>query len=146
MSQLICSYTTVRYQKIACNLFIRHRYLISPVVKQDLLVCRWNQRAIVPPLFISQNQRMQQPLAHLYFLTLLEHLQAQERKLSGLTRIAKIISQQCASPATEEVKKVILWVELQAVVQVVLRKLANHLDPSKPHLGEIKLLMDDINR
>ena len=128
------------------NLFIRHRYSISPVVKQDLLVCRWNQHAIVPLLFICQNQRMQQPLAHLYFVTLLEHLQAKEYKLSGMISIASAIIKQCASPATEEVKKVILWVELQAVVQVVLQKLANHLDPSKPRLGGIKLLMDDINR
>ena len=125
----------------------RYRCLISPVVKQDLLVCRLSQRVIVPPpLFIPQNQRMQQPLAHLYFLTLLEHLQAQEHKLSGLIRIATAITQQCASPATGEVEVVILWVELQAVVQVILQKLANHLDPSKPCLGEIKLLVDDINR
>ena len=86
---------------------------------------------------------MQQPLAHLYFLTLLEHLQAQGHKLSGLIRTANTITQQCASPTTE---RVVLWVELQAVVQVILQKLAVHLNPSKPRMEEVHPVVDDINR
>ena len=93
---------------------------------------------------------MQQPLAHLYFLTLLEQLQAQENKLSGLVRIADTIIWQCTSLAIREVESIVLWVELQAVVQVVLQKLATHLDPdcdpSEHHIGEIQPIMDDINR
>ena len=89
---------------------------------------------------------MQQPLAHLYFLTRLEHLQAQRHKLSALVRYANAIIQQCASPATREVESVLLWVELQAVVQVILQELAIYLDPSKLRMEEIHLLEDDINR
>ena len=97
-------------------------------------------------LSLSQNRRMQQPLAHLYFLILLEHLQAQQYKLSSLVRIANFITEQCNSPDVREVESVILWVELQAVVQVILQELAVHLTPSKPHMGEVLLLMPDINR
>ena len=89
---------------------------------------------------------MQQPLAHLYFLTLLEHLQAQAHKLSGLVRIANTITKECASATTDEVEKVVLWIELQAVVQVILQKLAVHLDPSKPRMEEVYPVVDDINR
>ena len=89
---------------------------------------------------------MQQPLAHLYFLTLLEHLQAQGHKLSGLVRTANAILQQCASATTEEVESVVLWIELQAVVQVILQKLAVHLNPSKLQMEEVHPLVADINR
>jgi len=89
---------------------------------------------------------MQQPLAHLYFLTLLEHLQALGHKLSGLIRIANTIIQQCASDTTEEVESVVLWIELQAVVQVILQTLAVHLNPSEPHMEEVHPMVDDINR
>ena len=89
---------------------------------------------------------MQQPLAHLYFLTLLEHLQAKECKLSGLVRTANAILQQCASATTKEVESVVLWIELQAVVQVILQKLAVHLNPSKPRMEEVHPVADDINR
>ena len=90
---------------------------------------------------------MQQPLVHLYFLTILEHLQAEGHKLSSLVRTANTINQQCASSTTGEVENVLLWVELQAVMQVVLQELATHLDPSETHcMGEIQPLADDINR
>ena len=89
---------------------------------------------------------MQQPLAHLYFLTLLEHLQACGHKLSGLVRIANSITQQCASPATGELEAIVLRVEFQAVLQVILQELATHLDPTELRMGEIQLLKDDINR
>ena len=91
-----------------------------------------------------QNLRMQQPLAHLYFLTLLEHLQAKKKKLSGLVSLAKMISVQCESHATKEVEAVVLWVELQAVVQVIIHGLATCLNPSRPHTRAFKA--NDINR
>ena len=106
-------------------------------------------RALLPvSLSTYQNQRMQQPLVHLYFLTLLEHLQAQGHrfKLSDLVRTANTITQQCPPPTTEEVESVVLWVELQAVVQVILQKLAIHLNPSKPHMEEVHPMVDDIIR
>ena len=89
---------------------------------------------------------MQQPLAHLYFLTLMEHLQAQRHTLSGLLRIANAITEQFAPPTSEVVKSVVLWIELQAVVQLILQKLAVHLNPSKLRMGEVYLVVDDINR
>ena len=90
---------------------------------------------------------MQQPLAHLYFLTLLEHLQAEGHKLSALVRTANTITNLCSSPTVGEGESVILWVELQAVVQVVLQQLATHLDPSESHrMGEVQPLVEDINR
>ena len=89
---------------------------------------------------------MQQPLAHLYFLTVLEHLQAQKHNLSGLVRIANAITQECASPANGEEERVVLWVELQAVLQVILQELATLLDPSDLHMGEIEPLKKDINK
>ena len=36
---------------------------------------------------------MQQPLCHLYFLTLLEHLNSEPRDVSSLVRIAHTITQ-----------------------------------------------------
>ena len=89
---------------------------------------------------------MQQPLAHLYFLTLLEHLQAKKHKLSGLVRIANDITRQCTSPDTREVETVLLWVELQAVLQMILQELATNLNPNKPNIGEVEPLAQDINR
>ena len=89
---------------------------------------------------------MQQPLAHLYFLTCLEHLQTKKYKLTGLVRIANLITEQCASNTTEEVEAVVLWVELQAIVQVILQELATHLDPTIFQMGQIELLTQDINR
>ena len=90
---------------------------------------------------------MQQPLAHLYFLTVLEHLQGEGHKLSALVRTANNIFKLCTSPTVGEGESIILWVELQAVVQMVLQQLATHLDPSEPHrMGEIQPLAEDINR
>ena len=89
---------------------------------------------------------MQQPLAHLYFLTVLEHLQAQECKLSDLIRTANAITQQCGSTTTGEVERVVLWVELQAVLQVILQELAIHLNPNKSNMGEVEPLAQNINR
>ena len=99
-------------------------------------------------LSLSQNPRMQQPLSHLYFLTLLEHLQAKKHifPLSYFVRFANSISQQCANPARREEESILLWVELQVVVQVILQKLATHLDPSELHVSETQRLADDINR
>ena len=87
---------------------------------------------------------MQQPLAHLYFLSLLEHLQAKKYKLSGLVSLANKISMQCVSPATKEVEAVVLWVELQAVVQVIIHGLATCLNPSRLRIGEFQT--NEINR
>ena len=68
-------------------------------------------------------------------------------KLSGLVRMASNISNLCASPSTCDRDRVILWIELQAVIQVVAQQLALHLDPSEPEkIGEVLSIGDDLNR
>ena len=94
----------------------------------------------------SSSQCMQQPLAHLYFLTVLEHLQSKDCKLSYLLHVASVINQHCTSKATGEGENVVLQVELQAVVQLILQKLANHITSTEPQMGEVQLLAEDINR
>lgn len=60
-----------------------------------------------------QSLCMQQPLAHLYFLTVLEHLMSKPYKLSGLVRIAASITYLCTSCPTSESDKAVLYIELQ---------------------------------
>ena len=93
---------------------------------------------------------MQQPLCHLYFLTVVEHLQSRRNRLepshlSGLVRTAT--SMQTHLETAETGEAVLLWVELQAVMQVLIQQLAEHLDPAQPHkVGDLQLVVDDINR
>ena len=86
---------------------------------------------------------MQQPLGHLYFLTLLEHIQAKnhvhEYKLSYLVTFANTIAQQL-----KDAESIALRVEIQAVMQLILQELAKHLKPSE--LRMVQPLKDDINR
>ena len=101
------------------------------------------------PLPVSplQNALMQQPLAHLYFLTVLEHLMTQQWLLSGFVRLANSISEMCSSPEVCDRDKVLLWIELQAVVQVIAQNVPHHLDPSKQdNIVQFNPLREDINR
>ena len=100
--------------------------------------------SLLPPL---QNALMQQPLAHLYFLTVLEHLMTQQWLLSGFVRLANSISEMCSSPEVCDRDKVLLWIELQAVVQVIAQNVPHHLDPSKQdNIVQFNPLREDINR
>ena len=97
--------------------------------------------------FPLQNALMQQPLAHLYFLTVLEHLMTQQWLLSGFVRLAISISEMCSSPEVCDRDKVLLWIELQAVVQVIAQNVPHHLDPSKQdNIVQFNPLREDINR
>ena len=89
---------------------------------------------------------MQQPLAHLYFLTVLEQITSESHKIATLLRKFEEIHQQCTSLDTYDRDKVILWIELQAVTQVVAQQLALHLDPSKPEHQEVVSLLVEINK
>ena len=101
----------------------------------------------LPPLPFLQNALMQQPLAHLYFLTVLEHLMTQQWLLSGFVRLANSISEMCSSPEVCDRDKVLLWIELQAVVQVIAQNVPHHLDPSKQdNIVQFNPLREDINR
>ena len=96
---------------------------------------------------LLQNALMQQPLAHLYFLTVLEHLMTQQWLLSGFVRLANSISEMCSSPEVCDRDKVLLWIELQAVVQVIAQNVPHHLDPSKQdNIVQFNPLREDINR
>jgi len=93
---------------------------------------------------------MQQPLCHLYFLTVLEHLWSEHHrthsKLSILVCSAKNIQKQLQDTA-QEGETVLLQVELQAVVQLLIWQLALHLDPSQTQrLGDVQLILEDINK
>ena len=95
----------------------------------------------------SIGKRMQQPLAHLYFLTVLEHLLSEEHQLSHMIRVAKQISQLCKPQVEPTHSQVLLHIELQAMIQVIVKSLAPHLDPSdQAQLGKLQPLVDDINQ
>ena len=98
---------------------------------------------------------MQQPLCHLYFLTVLEHLMAKQNSesflhhqhshIAGLVRMADSIHNSLETAVGGEA--VLLWVELQAVTQVLLQQLALHLDPNQMQmLGDVQQIVDDVNR
>ena len=101
-------------------------------------------------VILFQNLRMQQPLSHLYFLTVMEHLLSRHHlksssKLDSLVRIGSSVYNQLETAQGGEA--ILLWVEFQAVIQVLIQQLAMHLDPSKPHrLGDAHLVLDDINK
>ncbi len=68
-------------------------------------------------------------------------------KLSGLVRMATSINTLCTSQPTSDAFKAVLYIELQAVTQVIAQQLALHLDPSEPEkLGEVVNIINELNR
>ena len=89
---------------------------------------------------------MQQPLAHLYFLTVLEHLLSKPYKLSELVILVSRFTSICTSEPTSNAVKAVLYIELQAVIQVIAQQLALHLDPTQPEkFGEVVVICDNLN-
>ena len=92
---------------------------------------------------------MQQPLCHLYFLTVMEHLwsehhQSISSELSSLAEFAVSIQKTLETAADEEA--VLLWIELQAVIQVLIQHLAWHFDPEfADRLSAVSEILEDIN-
>lgn len=110
-------------------------------------------------LYYFQNACMQQPLCHLYFLTVMEHLESQNEdqhnqyqhnedkhnKIPSLVNFASDLQKQLET--SEDGNAILLWLELQAVIQTLLQQLAMNLDSSQPsNLGNFRLLEDDINK
>lgn len=105
-------------------------------------------------LHYFQNACMQQPLCHLYFLTVMEHLESQNEdqhnedkhnKIPSLVNFASDLQKQLET--SEDGNAILLWLELQAVIQTLLQQLAMNLDSSQPsNLGNFILLEDDINK
>ena len=90
---------------------------------------------------------MQQPLAHLYFMTVLEHLVARNWEISSLVMSADLIRTLCDISDTRDSDKVLLWIELQAVVQVIAQNVPYHLLPSqRDNIVQFAPLKDDINK
>lgn len=69
----------------------------------------------------SISVRMQQPLAHLYFLTVLENITDRDFGYSVLINIAKTVAKLCCSELSSEMQA-IFQIELQAVLQSVIVK------------------------
>lgn len=94
---------------------------------------------------------MQQSLCHLYFLTVMEHLWNKIHFKPDTMKLANIVKlMEGVQTALETAKggdAVLLWVELQAVVQVLIQQLATHFNPSLDRmLGDVKILIPDINK
>jgi hypothetical protein len=96
---------------------------------------------------------MEQPLCHLYFLTILEHLWSKHlttdsnrgsNRVSNFTRLADFILKQLENSRGGEA--ILLRVELQAVVQALIHHLANCLDPEQTQrLGDFQNIIKELN-
>lgn len=97
------------------------------------------------PPCIVQNGRMQQPLCHLYFLTLMENRNLKDKNLYTLVCLGRDVKRklQCATDG----EAVLLQLEFQAIIQILTQQLALHLDPSQSdRLGDVYDIKDEINR
>ncbi len=89
---------------------------------------------------------MQQPLAHLYFLTVLEHLMNKPYRLSGFVRMATSIKKSINTLGICDASKAVLYIELQAVTQVIAQQLALHLYPSERSDVIQYIIIEDLNK
>ena len=86
-------------------------------------VCHSTQ---LPP----SSKRMQQPLAHLYFLTVLEHMLNRQKTFPAVVSIAIKLSNECCSEVSESMK-VVMQIEYQAVLQVIAKQIAAVVERSE---------------
>lgn len=94
---------------------------------------------------------MQQPLCHLYFLTVMEnlwtknHINPDSVEVNYFVRSAQRIQEGLKTAKRGEA--VLLQVELQSIVQLLIEQLALHFDPSQLNrLGDVQSILGDINR
>lgn len=74
-----------------------------------------------------------------------QHVNPEGADLTYFVRIADSIQKELQTAEGGEV--VLLWVEFQAVVQMLIQQLALHFDPSqKNKLSDVQRILDDINR
>ncbi len=90
---------------------------------------------------------MQQPLCHLYFLVVMEHLWSKHHsKVSDLTRNISYIQEELKS-TTAKKEMVLIQVELQAVIQMLIQHLAVHLDPKGSYgISDYQAILEDLNK
>lgn len=90
---------------------------------------------------------MQQPLCHLYFLTVMERLSSDSQCFTLSTLVRKATYIQNRLEAEEGGEAVLLQLELQAVIQVLIQQLALHLHPSETDcLSDVVPVLDGINK
>ncbi len=89
---------------------------------------------------------MQQPLCHLYFLTILEHLRSNCTNTFG--RLVNFVTSiERALKTAKGGEAVLLRIELEAVIQVLIWQFSMQLDPDQPQrLREYLVLFEDVNR
>ena len=92
----------------------------------------------------SINQRMQQPLAHLYFLTVLEHILSNDWSLPAIMVSATELASFCSKESTPT-HLVVLQIELQAVLQVIAKLVvvSSELQTISGSLGKINELFSE---
>ena len=103
----------------------------------------------ISPEQTSLGRRMQQPLAHLYFTTVLEHILVDEQSLANMVKAARQLSDLANSEASEPAQQVVLQIELQAVLQVIARLLAKLLglgSGDRAQFVELKDSIEEINQ
>ena len=67
--------------------------------------------------------------------------------VTDVVRSAEVITEQLDSPNTSDGEKLLLWIELQAVIQLIAQELQCHLDPDNiSKVGEFRLLKQSVNR
>ena len=110
----------------------------------------YQESPAICPEQASLGRRMQQPLAHLYFLTVLEHVLAEEKSLANMAKAARQLSDLVNSgTSSDPAQQAVLQIELQAVLQIVAKLLAKLLgaeSDERAQFGELKDSIEDINR
>ena len=92
---------------------------------------------------------MQQPLSHLYFLSVLEYLDDNDYNLSQLLECANQLKTLCFDPKCSDGEKILLWIEVQAVMMSVAKEMESYLKSYRQTGGktfkELQQLLDPLN-
>ena len=91
---------------------------------------------------------MQQPLCHLYFVTIVEHFHSDSkyRNCQPVELIDIINKLKSNMKDAKAENAVLLWIEMEAVTQFLIEKIANSLNPSREQgLGDIHSILHKIN-
>jgi hypothetical protein len=93
----------------------------------------------------ARNELMQQPLAHMYFTTVLHHLNTNGFSIINLVRVAGAIAENLEEDTSQH-QKVLHHIEKQAVIQATIHELAKCLNPSNPNgISSVASIVSDIN-
>ena len=98
----------------------------------------------ISPEQASLGRRMQQPLAHLYFLTVLEHVLEEPKSLADVVKAGRELSYLVNLRPSDLAQHALLQIEFQAVLQVIAKLLAELLS-EEPKEGQFIDLNNNIN-